>query len=40
MIIINMKDKIEFNWLNIINFRLIRFAFIKTEETFEEKYIS
>lgn len=30
---------IEFDQLNMINFWLVRFALVETEETFEEKYI-
>lgn len=39
MITMNGKDGIEFDWLNIINFWLVEFALVKTEETPKEKYI-
>lgn len=40
MIIINKKDKIKFDWLNMIDFQLVGFALIEIKETSEEKYIS
>lgn len=39
MITMNEKDRIEFDWLNVINFWLIKFALVETVETSEEKYI-
>lgn len=40
MIIINGKNEIEFNWLNVIDFWLIGFVLVETKKTFEEKYIN
>lgn len=39
MIKINKKDKIGFNWLNIIDFWIIGFALIEINKTLEDKYI-